>query len=54
MGSPVAWVYYDSFLLEKNDGTQNLDTDDFKMALFLSTSDCADVTKSTKPLVSEV
>ena len=47
MGTPVAWEYYDSFLLEKNDGTQNLETDTFKVALFLSTSNCATLTLST-------
>ena len=50
MGNPVKWTFYDSFLLEKNDGTQNLATsggDTFKIALFLSTSNCADVTQST-------
>jgi len=47
MGNPVKWTFYNSFLLEKNDGTQNLDSDTFKVALFLSTSNCADVTKST-------
>ena len=45
----MAWVYYDSFLLEKNNNTQNIDTggDTIKVALFLSTSNCADVTKTT-------
>lgn len=49
MGNPVAWVYYDSFLLEKNDNTQDIDTggDTIKVALFLSTSNCADVTQTT-------
>ena len=47
MGNPVAWAYYDSFLLEKNNGTQDLDTDTFKVALFLSTSNCATLTIST-------
>jgi len=47
MGLPVAWAYYDSFLLEKNNGTQDLDTDVFNVALFLSASNCADLTITT-------
>jgi len=52
MGLPVAWAYYDSFLLEKNNGTQDLDTDEFSIALFLSASNCADLTLATFALLT--
>jgi len=33
----TAWTVYDSFMLEKNDGTQDLDDDTFYVTLFTST-----------------
>ena len=39
-----AWVFYDTFPEYIGDGSIDLDNDAFKLALFLSTSDCATTT----------
>ena len=47
MGSPTAWSFYDQFLLAKNDGTLDLDTDTIEIGLYLSTSNAATLTFAT-------
>ncbi len=42
-----AWAFYDQFLLAKNNGTLDLDTDVIKVGLYLSTSNAATLTLTT-------
>lgn len=42
-----AWKFYNSFREYMGDGTIDMDGDEFKMALFLSTSNAATVTTNT-------
>ena len=47
------WKRYNKFPEYMGDGTIDLDTDTFNVALFLSTSDCATVTETAYPSTNE-
>ena len=47
------WKRYNKFPEYMGDGTIDLDTDTFNVALFLSTSDCVTLTETTYPSTNE-
>jgi len=47
------WRRYNKFPEYMGDGTIDMDTDTFNMALYLSTSDCATLTETTYPSTNE-
>ena len=47
MAAPSSWQIYDQFLLGLGKKEHNLNADSFKVALFLSTSDCGNKAHST-------